>query len=131
MPGAVLQKQLPANCIWSTAPGIVEVYVNMLFNSVSQDSTRDNKTEIINLEDSILRREEDVEIIDSSDNDDGSDSDFDDLIDDQILEEFYDELDENNVADDVESGYGVGLSIESSLQSKNRVKLVPEGSEKF
>ena len=97
----------------------------------TQDSTRDNKTEIINLEDSILRREEDVEIIDSSDNDDGSDSDFDDLIDDQILEEFYDELDENNVADDVESGYGVGLSIESSLQSKNRVKLVPEGSEKF
>ena len=97
----------------------------------TQDSTRDNKTEIINLEDSILRREEDVEIIDSSDNDDGSDSDFDDIIDDQILEEFYDELDENSVADDGESGYGVGLSIESSLQSKNRVKLVPEGSEKF
>ena len=57
----------------------------------------------------LLAFEEDVEIIDANYNGNGSDSDFDGMIDDQILEEFHDELYQISEAHHTESEFDVGL----------------------
>ena len=69
------------------------------------------------MEDSILRREEDVEINCSFDYDNGENVIFSDFIEDQIIEDYSKDGDQFSVNNDEESGYKVGLECKQKTST--------------